>query len=309
VGSAGVCRKGLGQYAVDTVRRGGQNENGMAYWAGFNARLLVDRGDLAGARAALRRSDRAMPGSDGDLLLRRAEVEVLLGEAAWDRALEAVYRLDGAATPGGEPGLGSVFGLRGRVLAGLRRFSEAPAASSAGVEAARRWGAPSTVGSALRVLAGVPDATGSDSCVSVFEEAVSLLSASPARLELARAEFGLGGSLRRRGQVVAARPHQARAIELTTVGGADGLAGLANAELRVAGGRPRQRAVSGINALTPSERRAVELAAAGRTNRAIAQELYVTPKKGVGSPLQRLPQAWHHVPGRAGGTVAAGFAQ
>jgi DNA-binding NarL/FixJ family response regulator len=30
--------------------------------------------------------------------------------------------------------------------------------------------------------------------------------------------------------------------------------------------------------LTPSERRVVDLATAGRTNRDIAQELYVTPK-------------------------------
>jgi DNA-binding CsgD family transcriptional regulator len=36
--------------------------------------------------------------------------------------------------------------------------------------------------------------------------------------------------------------------------------------------------VTGIDALTPSERRAAELAALGRTNRAIAQQLYVTPK-------------------------------
>jgi DNA-binding CsgD family transcriptional regulator len=56
------------------------------------------------------------------------------------------------------------------------------------------------------------------------------------------------------------------------------VAGPAAAELRVAGGRPRHRALTGIEALTPSERRAVELAAAGRTNKAIAQELFVTPK-------------------------------
>ena len=75
-----------------------------------------------------------------------------------------------------------------------------------------------------------------------------------------------------------ARPHLARAGELATSSGAHGLAALAATELRVAGGRPRQRALSGIEALTPSERRAADLAALGRTNRAIAQELYVTPK-------------------------------
>jgi DNA-binding CsgD family transcriptional regulator len=95
---------------------------------------------------------------------------------------------------------------------------------------------------------------------------------------LARAEFGLGGSLRRRGQVANARPHLARAGELATQCGSAGLAQLAATELRVAGGRPRQRSVTGVDALTPSERRAVELAVIGRTNKAIAQELYVTPK-------------------------------
>jgi DNA-binding NarL/FixJ family response regulator len=33
-----------------------------------------------------------------------------------------------------------------------------------------------------------------------------------------------------------------------------------------------------VESLTPSERRVVDLAAAGGTNRDIAQELYVTPK-------------------------------
>ena len=272
------AEQALGQFAADTVRRGGQNENGMAYWAGFDIRLLVDRGDLAGARAALGRTDRAVPGSDGDLLVRRAEIEVLLAEAAWERALDAADLLDAVRRRVVNPAWVPSFGLRSRALAGLGRHDEAAEAASAGVTAARRWGARSTVGSALRVLAGVLDAAGSGSCVAVFEEAVESLAVSPARLELARAEFGLGSALRRRGQAVNARPHLSRAVELATSCDATGLAALAIAELRVAGGRPRRRDLSGINALTPSERRAVELAALGRTNRAIAQELYVTPK-------------------------------
>jgi hypothetical protein len=104
----------------------------QGYWAGFNARLLVDRGDLAGARAALGRANRTAPGSDGDLLLRRAEVEVLLGEAAWERALEAAVRLDGARRRVMNPAWVPVFGLQARALAWLVRYDEAEAAASAG---------------------------------------------------------------------------------------------------------------------------------------------------------------------------------
>jgi DNA-binding NarL/FixJ family response regulator len=52
----------------------------------------------------------------------------------------------------------------------------------------------------------------------------------------------------------------------------------AHEELRIAGARPRRLAFSGLDALTASERRVAEMAAAGMTNRHIAQELFVTPK-------------------------------
>ncbi len=277
-GALNDADQALGLYAADTLRRGGQHESGMAYWAAFNTRLLVDRGDLAGARAAVGQAERAAPGSDGDLLLRRAETEVLLGEGRWERALLAADRLSAARRRVVNPGWVPSSALRARALVGLGRFDEAASAAGDGVAAARRWGAGSTVGSALRALGTALDAAGSAGCVEVFEEAVGLLDASPAQLELARALLGLGGALRRRGQAVAARPRLARAGELAMLCGATGVAGAASAELRVAGGRARQRAVSGIDALTPSERRVAELAAVGRSNRVIAQELYVTPK-------------------------------
>ncbi len=50
------------------------------------------------------------------------------------------------------------------------------------------------------------------------------------------------------------------------------------AELHATGARPRREALSGAGSLTPSEKRVADLAAAGRTNREIAQELFVTPK-------------------------------
>ena len=49
-------------------------------------------------------------------------------------------------------------------------------------------------------------------------------------------------------------------------------------ELYAAGARPRTDAMAGVAALTASERRVADLAAAGETNRDIAQALFVTPK-------------------------------
>jgi len=54
------------------------------------------------------------------------------------------------------------------------------------------------------------------------------------------------------------------------------LADLARDELITAGGRPRRDAIRGRDALTPSELRVAQLAAAGQTNRQIAQALFVT---------------------------------
>ena len=47
-------------------------------------------------------------------------------------------------------------------------------------------------------------------------------------------------------------------------------------ELRATGARPRKVVRTGADALTPSERRIAELASAGRSNREIAGELFVT---------------------------------
>ena len=60
--------------------------------------------------------------------------------------------------------------------------------------------------------------------------------------------------------------------------GALPLAEHARSELYAAGARPRTEALSGPSSLTASERRVVDLAAAGRTNRDIAQALFVPPK-------------------------------
>ena len=88
----------------------------------------------------------------------------------------------------------------------------------------------------------------------------------------------LGSALRRARRPTDARDPLRRGFEAASRCGAQPLAEYARAELYAAGGRPRRKALTGPDSLTPSERRIAGLAAGGASNREIAQTLYVTPK-------------------------------
>ncbi len=101
---------------------------------------------------------------------------------------------------------------------------------------------------------------------------------SPSALALAEALGALGAALRRAGRRSEAREPLREARELALRVGAKGLEARVHEELVIAGARPQRVAVAGVDGLTPSERRVAELAASGRRNREIAEELFVTLK-------------------------------
>jgi DNA-binding CsgD family transcriptional regulator len=111
-----------------------------------------------------------------------------------------------------------------------------------------------------------------------LQEAVATGEKHPPRLEHIRALLDLGAALRRANQRVAAREPLRRALELSHRGGAAALEQRARTELAAAGARPRRAMLSGLESLTPSERRVAEVAAKGLTTRQIAESLYVSPK-------------------------------
>ena len=117
-----------------------------------------------------------------------------------------------------------------------------------------------------------------DPSLRALEEAVENLTASPARLETARALIDLGAALRRRGRRTDAREPLRQGVELARACHALALAETGHQELIAAGARPRRLQFSGAEALTASERRVAELAASGLGNREIAQTLFVTIK-------------------------------
>lgn len=143
------------------------------------------------------------------------------------------------------------------------------------LEVARRWGAAPEIATAMRLVARVGDATDRIGCL---ERALDLLDHSPARLVLAGTLCDLGDALRVDGRRSDAREPLRRAADIAEASGATALRTRALDSLAALGDRPRKLMFSGLESLTAGERRVAELAAVGRTNRDIAQELFITPK-------------------------------
>jgi DNA-binding CsgD family transcriptional regulator len=245
--------------------------------AAFLAEILVERGDAAGARAALERA--RLPEETPVLPTlnwwHAARIRVLMLEDRTDEALAraeecAMALAESTPNPAWLPsGL-----LRAEALGRLGRREEALAAAEAELVLARRFGGPQTLGRSLRVLGALEGEEG----IERLGEAVGLLERSPARLEHAKVLLALGTARRLARRPSDAREPLRRALEIGAVCGAEPLVEAARAELRATGARPRTDALSGVEALTPSELRVAGMAASGKTNREIAQELYVTPR-------------------------------
>jgi DNA-binding CsgD family transcriptional regulator len=160
-------------------------------------------------------------------------------------------------------------------LARLGRQHEAAAMAGEWLGLAARWGGASTHGTALRAAAlhGDPAMR-----FERLEQAEALLAPTGVRLEHAVTLCELGAELRRAGRRGGAAEALRRADDLARACGAEPLVARVREELGVAGARPLARRFSGVDALTASERRVAELAAAGRSNKEIAQGLFITAK-------------------------------
>jgi DNA-binding CsgD family transcriptional regulator len=240
----------------------------------FLGSVHVLRGDLERARQLLDpvTHDERRPRTSRLTLTSR--VELLLAERRHEDALELATELGERFGPIVNPRWAPWRSLTARALDALGRTDEAIALASEELEHARRFGSAPVVGRSLRILATLERDRG----VERLREAVELLEASTAKLDLAFALLALGSTLRRQRRPSDAREPLRRALELADRCAALPLAEQARAELNAAGGRPRRTALSGVEALTASERRVVDLAAEGATNKEIAQTLYVTPK-------------------------------
>jgi DNA-binding NarL/FixJ family response regulator len=237
--------------------------------------VRLRRGDVAGARAILETGQTDDDGSDGFAELVRARAEVALVDGRFDDALALSRRLEQqdeaiASFPGWLPWRS----VRARALAGLGQVDEAVSLARDEVEVSHQFGAAGVVGRSLLALGRVDPEDG----IEHLREAVDLLECSTARYDLAAACAALGSALRLARKPTEARDPLRRALELADRCGADGLVQSIRPELYATGARPRAAERSGPGSLTASERRVADLAAAGRTNKEIAQTLYVTLK-------------------------------
>jgi DNA-binding CsgD family transcriptional regulator len=199
-------------------------------------RLALDTGDFAAARADLQSAAAIFE-----------SLHLLSPSTCWRSALALTLAAD-------DPG--EALRLAGRDL-----------------ELARQAGLPRPAGVALRTRGML---VGGQQGLDDLREAVEVLARCGARLEHARALVELGAALRRANQRTAAREPLRKGLDLAYRCGAGRLTQRAMDELRATGARPRRATLTGLEALTPSERRVAELAAAGMSNPEIAQAVFVT---------------------------------
>lgn len=247
--------------------------NGRVEIAAWLSAVERERGDLVAARRELEAVSDPGDASQAARYWLNSQAEQLLAEERFEAAL-AVTR-DAAERFAAMHAIDTP--TRSHQALALHRLGDreqALALAAEEVEAARRWGAPSILGRALRILGTIEHTDG----IVHLREAAAYSARSPSRLELAKALAAQGAVLRGDRRPSEARDPLRQALELADTLGAHALATQVRHDLYAAGGRPRTAALHGLAALTPAERRVAERAAAGQTNRAIAEALFVTPK-------------------------------
>jgi DNA-binding CsgD family transcriptional regulator len=247
------------------------------YLNGFRAIVQLERGDLAAARESLAAvTEYPDDGSDGARYYDNARLAVAAVEGvAPQQLLEMADAHAARHARAHNPAYNPWREYKIRALAKLGRGEEARELAEENLQLARHWGAPGTLGAAVRAMARVSEP---GETLPYLEEAAAVLEGGTARLEQAKALTALGRALRGDRRPTEAREPLQRAVELAEACGSERVREIARAELAASGAKPRRTALSGVASLTPSEERVARLAADGMTNREVAQELFVTPK-------------------------------
>jgi DNA-binding CsgD family transcriptional regulator len=158
-------------------------------------------------------------------------------------------------------------------ILGDRHGAEREAAREVAIR--RQYGPRFRLAQALRRQASLEPAR---RAVALLAEALELAESTPRRPVTARVLASYGAALRRVGRIPEARQALYRAVDMAGDMGMERLRERAHRELVLAGGRPRRIRATGPESLTAAQQQVARLAAAGCTNRQIAEELFVTIK-------------------------------
>jgi DNA-binding CsgD family transcriptional regulator len=241
---------------------------------------LAERGEFDEARELLHRHrlDGDMGPTRWEIGVRDARARLWLAEGDYERAhaeachAGALREQEGRHNPSWTPWRSTAA----LALAHLGRCDEAAAAADVEVALAERFGAPLPIAHALHARAVAESDEGAR--VRLCERALAVIEGVPAVLQRVRLRLVLGSTLSSVGRRIESRGALRPALADADAVGAVLLAQRARRELAGTGLRPRQAALEGTAALTPRQRQVCELAAAGKGNRAIAQELFLSIK-------------------------------
>jgi DNA-binding CsgD family transcriptional regulator len=219
-------------------------------------------------RAAMEQRQLARRRQEAERALR--EAERLVGEGRFEEAYAMACQAGAGERRSGWRSTAAV------ALAHLDRREEAIALAETDLALARSSESPGAIARALvaRVVAESDHVARAELASRALEE----LEDRPAGLEPVRLRLELGSALTRIGQRVEAREPLRQALADADRAGDPRLAQRARRELVATGLRPRRAALEGADALTPRQRQICELAAAGKGNRAIAAELFLSIK-------------------------------
>jgi DNA-binding CsgD family transcriptional regulator len=260
----------------------------------FLGEAMIEQGKLAEAAVVLEQAQLGpMQGSRPEIRFLHTRARARLARGEREAAIEDLRLCEAQASWFRNP---NVLAWRSSLALALpgNSWAEAGALANDELQLAQKIGQGRAIGIALRAKALLSKG---EEQIAQLLEAVSVLEICPSPLELARTLTELGAALRRASRRNQAREALTRALDLAAACGAMPLAARARDELVAAGARPRRERLTGVEALTASERRVADLAAAGMTNREVAQALFVT-MKAVALHLTHVYEKLH-IEGRA----------
>ena len=238
--------------------------------------VLIEAGDTEEAQQLLTSNglDKELPDSVPFRLLLAARGNLRMAQSRVREAMDGFTELMRREQAGpANLFLSPYRPLAAQALFELGESHSANALVDESLAQARSWGAPRMLGISLLAAARIK---GGERGLDLLAEAISVTESTQAQLVRARCLIDYGAALRRAGKRADALTPLRQGLDLAYRCRATVLSDYARKELRVLGARPRRPVLSGIEAMTASERRVALMASEGLPNRAIAQALFVT---------------------------------